>query len=163
VLHGETYRQRYADFLKIDFPRIPFPKSRADFDALSKLGWELVQAHLLKKVPLPLGGRLGDYHGRGDHAVEDVRYSPQEQAIWINKTQNFSPVPQAVWDFHIGGYQVLDKYLKSRKGRTLGLDEQTHIRDVTEALAFTITQMARIDEAYRAAFPIGDKSAAPLA
>ena len=122
-----------------------------------------MQAHLLKKVPTPPGGRLGEYHGKGDHVVEQVRYSPEERAIWINKTQSFAPVPQAVWDFHIGGYQVLDKYLKSRKGRTLSLDEQTHIRDLAEALAFTVAQMARIDEAYRAAFPDGDKFAAPLA
>jgi hypothetical protein len=100
-------------------------------------------------------GRLGEYRGAGDHVVESVRYSPQEQAIWINKAQSFAPVPQAVWDFHIGGYQVLDKYLKSRKGRALNLDEQTHVRDVAEALAFTIDQMERIDGAYLVAFPDG--------
>jgi hypothetical protein len=63
------------------------------------------------------------------------------------------PVPQAVWDFHIGGYQVLDKYLKSRKGRALSLDEINHVSAVADALAFTIEQMEKIDEAYNAAFP----------
>ena len=58
-----------------------------------------------------------------------------------------------MWDFHIGGYQVLDKYLKSRKGRKLSLDEIDHVAKVADALAFTIEQMARIDEAYLAAFP----------
>jgi hypothetical protein len=82
-----------------------------------------------------------------------VRYSPQEQAIWINKTQCFKPVPQAVWEFHIGGYRVLDKYLKSRKGRTLSLDETDHVGAVADCLAFTMKQMAAIDAAYRAAFP----------
>ena len=82
-----------------------------------------------------------------------MRYSPQEQAIWINKTQCFKPVPQAVWDFHIGGYQVLDKYLKSRKDRTLSLDEINHVAAVADSLAFTIEQMAKIDSAYKAAFP----------
>ena len=163
VLYAPTHRERYAELLKLDFPRIPFPGARAEFDAMSKLGWELIQAQLLRKVPAPPSGPLGEYHGKGDHVVEQVRYSPEEQAVWINKTQNFAPVPQAVWDFYIGGYQVLDKYLKSRKGRTLSLDEQTHIRDVAEALAFTIAQMARIDDAYRATFPDGDNSAAPLA
>lgn len=67
--------------------------------------------------------------------------------------QSFRPVPLAVWDFHIGGYQVLDKYLKSRKGRVLSLDEITHVGAVADSLAFTIEQMATIDEAYRAAFP----------
>jgi hypothetical protein len=64
-------------------------------------------------------------------------------------------VPQGAWDFHIGGYQVLDKYLKSRKGRTLSLDEMNHVADIAGSLAFTIEQMAKIDEAYRAAFPTG--------
>ena len=70
--------------------------------------------------------------------------------MWINKTQCFKPVPQAVWDFHIGGYRVLDKYLKSRKGRALSLDEINHFAAVADALAFAIEQMAKIDEAYRA-------------
>ena len=76
----------------------------------------------------------------------------QEQAIWINNTQFFKPVPQAVWDFHIGGYQVLDKYLKSRKGRTLSLDEINHVAAVADSLAFTIEQMVKIDDAYKKAF-----------
>jgi hypothetical protein len=99
--------------------------------------------------------RLAAYHGKGNHVVETVRYTPQEQAIAINKTQAFKPVPQAVWDFHIGGYQVLEKYLKSRKakGRVLSLDEINHISAVADCIAFTIEQVAKIDKAYRAAFP----------
>ncbi len=62
-------------------------------------------------------------------------------------------MPPAVWDFHIGGYQVLDKYLNSRKGRKLSLDEIDHVAKIADALAFTIDQMAKIDDAYRAAFP----------
>ncbi len=150
VLHAPTYRARYAEFLRGDFPRVPFPDSADDFETLSGLGWALVQAHLLREVPRR---GLAAYHGRGDHTVEMVRYAPAEQAIAINKTQSFKPVPQAVWDFHIGGYQVLDKYLRSRKGRVLSLDEIDHIGAIADSLAFTIAQMARIDEAYRAAFP----------
>jgi Type ISP C-terminal specificity domain len=82
-----------------------------------------------------------------------VRYSPEEQAISINKTQSFKPVPEAVWEFHIGGYKVLDKYLKSRKDRMLSLDEINQVSAVADSLAFTSEQMAIIDEAYRAAFP----------
>ncbi|MCG9915581.1 MAG: N-6 DNA methylase [Phenylobacterium sp.] len=152
ILHARTYRRRFAEFLRIDFPRIPFVDTRTQFDALSDLGWDLIQAHLLREVPATKP-RLGVYHGKGDHTVEAVRYSPDEQAIWINKAQYFGPIPQEVWDFRIGGYQVLDKYLKSRKGRILSLDEQTHIGDVAESLAFTVSQMARIDEAYCEAFP----------
>ena len=162
VLYAPTYRSRYAEFLRIDFPRIPFPKAKPTFDCLSDLGWALVQAHLLKSVPKPKP-RLGRYHGKGDHAVEQVRWSPAEEAVWINAAQRFAPVPEAVWTFHIGGYQVLDKYLKSRKGRTLSLDEIEHIGAVAEALAFTLDQMAEIDVAYRAAFPAGDNAETPLA
>jgi hypothetical protein len=81
-----------------------------------------------------------------------VRYLAEEQAISINKTQFFKPVPQAVWEFHIGGYQVLDKYLKSRKGRALSLDEINHVSVIADSLAFTIDQMAKIDDAYRTAY-----------
>ena len=101
---------------------------------------------------------LADYHGRGNHKIEAVRYSAEEEAIHINKTQYFKPVPQAVWEFHIGGYQVLDKYLKSRKDRSLTLDEIGHVARVADSLAFTIDQMAAIDIAYKAAFEAGDKS-----
>jgi predicted helicase len=118
VLHAPTYRTRYAEFLRGDFPRIPFPETKEAFGAMSKLGWALVQAHLLHDFPRR---GLAAYFGKGDHTVEAMRYSPQEEAIWVNKTQFFKPVPQAVWDFHIGGYQVIDKYLKSRKGRVLSL------------------------------------------
>jgi hypothetical protein len=87
-----------------------------------------------------------------------VQYSPEQHAIAINKTQSFEPVPQAVWDFHIGGYQVLDKYLKSRKGRVLTLDEINHVSSIAGSLAFTIAQMARIDDAYGPLFLTGDTS-----
>jgi hypothetical protein len=111
-----------------------------------------VQAHLLRELPRR---GLAAYNGKGDHTVEAVRYSPEQKAVWINKTQFFKPVPQAVWDFHIGGYQVLDKYLKSRKGRTLSLDEINHVGAVADSLAFTIDQMTLIDKAYRSAVPDG--------
>jgi hypothetical protein len=78
---------------------------------------------------------------------------PADEAIAVNKAQFFKPIPQAVWDFRIGGYQVLDRYLKSRKGRVLSLGEINHVGAIADSLAFTIEQMARIDEAYRAAFP----------
>jgi predicted helicase len=150
VLHAQTYRRRYAEFLRIDFPRVPFPEAAKHFETLSLLGWALVQAHLLREVPRR---NLATYQGKGDHSVEAVRYVPADEAIAINKTQFFKPVPQAVWEFHIGGYQVLDKYLKSRKGRVLSLDEINQVGAIADSLAFTVEQMARIDEAYRAAFP----------
>jgi len=110
VVNAPSYRKSYTEFLRNDFPRVPFPESANEFEALSGLGWALVQAHLLHELPRR---RLAGYHGKGDHTVEIVRYSPEEQTISINKTQFFKPVPEAVWELHIGGYQVLDKYLRA--------------------------------------------------
>ncbi len=145
VLHSPTYRSKYLDFLKIDFPRIPFVNRRKTFEALSALGWELVQAHLLKAIPQSLKVEPTP----GDFTVEKPAYDPQHERLHINKTQYFSPVPQDVWEFHIGGYQVLDKYLTSRIGRTLTLDEIEDIQNVVSALRFTIDQMQRIEECWR--------------
>ncbi len=104
---------------------------------------------LLRDLPR---NKLAQYHGKGDNTVEAVRYSAEEQFIAINKVQSFKPVPEDVWNFHIGGYQVLDKYLKSRKGRKLSLDKIDHVAAVANSLAFTIAQMAKIDSAYNKAF-----------
>ena len=155
VLHAREYRTRYAEFLRVNFPRIPFPEHVGDFERLSDLGWTLVEAHLLRNLSRR---GLANYPTQGNHRIEAVRYSPEQEAIHINKTQHFKPVPQAVWEFRVGGYQVLDKYLKSRKGRTLTLDEIGHVAEVADCLAFTIDRMAAIDTAYKAAFDIGEKS-----
>ncbi len=85
--------------------------------------------------------------GNFNHTVETPRYAALEQAIYINATQHFAPVPQDVWDFQIGGYRVIAEYLKSRAGRTLSLDEIEHVAKVADCLAFTIEQMGRIDAA----------------
>ena len=145
VLHSPTYREKYRDFLKIDFPRIPFVNQRKTFEALSTLGRELVQAHLLKFVPQELKVDTT----AGDFRVEKPAYDEQRERLHINKTQYFAPVPRDVWEFHIGGYQVLDRYLKSRKGRTLSLDEIENIQNVVNVLRFTIDQMQRIDACWK--------------
>ncbi len=150
VLHAPTYRERYAEFLRIDFPRIPFPESAEKFERLSALGWELVQAHVEREFPRR---RLGGYAGQGSHEVERVRFSPEEQSIWINADQRFENIPSEVWEFYIGGYQVIGKYLKSRKGRTLSLDEINHVGAIADILAFTIDLQGEIDAAYGEAFP----------
>ena len=119
VLHSPAYRQKYAEFLKIDFPRIPFVDDRPTFEKLAALGWRLVQAHLLRDIPAQPRVEIT----RGPGAVDQPAYNAPEQRLYINPQQYFAPVPPDVWNFHIGGYQVLDKYLKSRKGRELSLDE----------------------------------------
>jgi hypothetical protein len=145
VLHSPTYRRQYAEFLKIDFPRIPFADDRQTFEKLAALGWRLVQAHLLKDIPAQPRVEIT----RGPGAVDQPAYNAPEQRLYINPQQYFAPVPADVWNFHIGGYQVLDKYLKSRKGRQLSLDEIENVMNVVKVLRFTIDQMREIDEIWQ--------------
>ncbi|MBM4300367.1 MAG: hypothetical protein FJ121_02390 [Deltaproteobacteria bacterium] len=145
VLHSPAYRQKYAEFLKIDFPRIPFAGDRKTFEALARSGWALVQAHLLKDIPAQPQVDIT----KGSDRVEKPTYHAPEQRLYINPQQYFAPVPADVWNFHIGGYQVLDKYLKSRKGRQLSLDEIENIINVVKVLRFTIDQMREIDEIWQ--------------
>jgi hypothetical protein len=145
VLHSPTYRRKYAEFLKIDFPRIPFVDDRQLFEKLSGLGGELVQAHLLKEIPETLQVDLT----KGSDMVEKPVYGAALERLYFNAEQYFWPVPADVWNFHIGGYQVLDKYLKSRKGRELSLDEKENIMNVIKVLRFTIDGMHEIDEIWK--------------
>ena len=162
VLHAHTYRDRYADFLRIDFPRIPFPDSHENFEALSSLGSDLVSAHLMRDVP---DTDHGDFRGQGDFKVLQRKWEPSARAsdgedalgrLRINPDQYFERVPKDVWEFEIGGYQVLDKYLKDRAGRTLSLDEVENIERIVRVLVFTLDQMRAIDAAYLQAFPAAD-------
>ncbi|MDP3183023.1 MAG: type ISP restriction/modification enzyme [Desulfobaccales bacterium] len=145
VLHSPTYRRKYAEFLKIDFPRIPFVDDHTTFEKLAALGRQLVQAHLLKDIPATLKVEVT----KGSDAVEKPVYAAPQQRLYFNAEQYFAPVPEDVWNFHIGGYQVLDKYLKSRKGRELSLDEKENIMNVIKVLRFTIDRMQEIDEIWR--------------
>ncbi len=145
VLHSPSYRRRYAEFLKIDFPRIPFVDDRQAFEKLSGLGWALVQAHLLKEIPAEPKVEIT----KGSDLVEKPIYNPKEQRLYINPQQHFAPVPEDVWNFHIGGYPVLEKYLKSRKGRQLLLDEIENVMNVVKVLRFTIDQMQKIEEIWQ--------------
>lgn len=147
VFHSPTYRSRYAEFLKIDFPRLPLTSNLALFRALCGLGETLVSLHLIEKH----GPKITSYPVAGDNMVETVRYTEPGQGtakgrVWINKTQYFEGVQPDVWDFHIGGYQVCQKWLKDRKGRQLTYDDLTHYQHVVSALAETIRLMAEIDE-----------------
>lgn len=145
ILHSPAYRKKYLEFLNIDFPCIPFVDNSKTFEALSTLGQELVQSHLLKSVPQKLRVDISP----GNFKVEKLTYSAQSQRLNINKTQYFTPVPQDVWDFHIGGYQVLNQYLKARKGRILSLDEIENVGNMVNVLRFTIDQMQRIDKCWK--------------
>lgn len=144
IFHSPTYRTRYAEFLKIDFPRLPLTSNIKLFRALAVKGEELVAFHLLESP------RVNDFITgfpiKGDNIVEKVQYTDKEKRVWTNKTQYFSGVPEAVWEFHIGGYQVCEKWLKDRKGRKLSYDDIQHYQKIVVALNETIRLMAEIDK-----------------
>lgn len=142
VLHSPTYRSKYIEALRIDFPRIPFVEDKKTFEELSALGWQLVQAHLLDEIPTTSEIAIN----KGSMEIEKAVYNEQQQRLYINKDQYFSPLSKNVWEFKIGGYPVLDKYLSSRKSRKLSLDEIENVQALVKALSFTITQMQKIDE-----------------
>ena len=151
VLYAPAYRTKYAEFLKMDFPRIPFTADAELFEKLASLGEKLVGLHLLKSPDLdPPACR---FEGEGDGRVSKDRktglcYDAGEQRVYINASQHFTPVPEAVWTYQVGGYQVCEKWLKDRKERRLELDEiRTYCRIVT-ALGRTIELQSEIDALY---------------
>ncbi len=143
VFHSPTYRTRYAEFLKIDFPRLPLTSDKELFKSLAAKGADLVSLHLMESPTL--NNRITKYPIAGSNTVEKVSYDENNQRVYINKTQYFEGVPLEVWECHIGGYQVAQKWLKDRKGRTLTYDELTHYQRIIVALKETIQLMAEID------------------
>lgn len=148
VFHSPTYRSRYAEFLKMDFPRLPLTSDPDLFRKLCELGSRLVGLHLLEQS----APTITSYPMPGDNRVEKVQYTGPDQGaekgrVWINKTQYFEGVPPEVWEYRIGGYQVAEKWLKDRKDRMLTYDDVTHYQRVIAALAETIRLMQEVDEA----------------
>ena len=144
ILYSPTYRERYYEFLKYDFPRIPLPQDIDQFRTLATLGQRLIDSHLLKDVPRPEGAPTSHrFEGEGDGVVARVRYEGGK--IWINPTQYFMDVPPDVWEYEIGAYQVCEKWLKDRKGEELGRAELQQYRGILVAIAETLAVMAEID------------------
>ncbi|WP_017717633.1 type ISP restriction/modification enzyme [Kamptonema formosum] len=145
IFHSPTYRQRYAEFLKIDFPRLPLTSNSRLFQALSEKGQELVGLHLMKSKKL--NKIITKYPVSGDNAVTSVTYKPVLQRVYIHAQQYFEGIPPEVWAFLVGGYQVLEKWLKDRKkaGRCLSFDDILHYQRVAVALKETLQIMAEID------------------
>ena len=143
MLHSPDYRKRYAGFLRTDFPRIPFPADAAEFARLAALGNALIDAHLLRAN---CNGNLAQHAGSGaSHRVEKVRYDEKTERLYFNPNEWFAPLPPAIYRFQIGGYQPLDKYLKSRKNRALTLAETETLSKAANAIAFTLDKMTEID------------------
>lgn len=141
ILYSPTYRKKYSEFLKMDFPRIPFTPHKKIFEELSDLGSQLIQAHLLKHPDVRNHVNI-DFKGAGNEIVDKAVWNSGK--LFINKTQWFEPVTKEVYEFYIGGYQVLDKYLKDRKSRHVQ-KEIYHICYIIQSLQFTINQMQIID------------------
>jgi predicted helicase len=147
VFHSPTYRKRYAEFLKIDFPRVPLTSDVKLFRELVNLGAELVSLHLLESPQVEKF--ITTFPEPGDNLVDKgyPKYVEKENSVYTNKTQHFKGVPRQVWEFHVGGYQVCEKWLKDRRGRNLSYDDLQHYQKVVVALSETIRIMTEIDKA----------------
>jgi len=146
VLYSPTYRKRYEEFLKYDFPRVPLPHDYEKFKNLSELGKELVELHLLKHPSLS-ETEIG-FPVSGSNTVEKVRYDEETRRVYFNKEQYFEGVSKAVWEYQIGGYQVMAKYLMYRKKRELSLEEIEHYMRVAKAIERTIEVQGEVEEVY---------------
>jgi predicted helicase len=153
ILHSPTYRDRYAEFLKGDFARIPITHNVDLFSQLGELGEQLVNLHLMKS---PILNQISSpYIDNGGGCIVDAGHPKYEDSkVIINKQKDgFVDVSEAVWNFHVGGYQVCHKWLKDRKGRTLSQDDIGHYQKVVVSLKETIKLMTKIDQAIPS-FPI---------
>lgn len=144
VLHSPSYRETYKEFLKIDFPRAPYPTDTTVFWELVVLGGELRQIHLLECTVVEK--YITQYPVDGNNRVGEIKY--QDNKVFINETQYFADVPQIAWEFYIGGYQPAQKWLKDRKGRELNVDDISHYQKIIVALMETERIMKEIDKVF---------------
>ncbi len=142
VLYSPSYREKYKEFLKTNFPRLPYPKDKKQFFELAKLGEELRKLHLMESDKL--NHFITVYPETGDDTVEKVEY--KDGKVYINKSQYFGGVPKDAWEFYIGGYQPAQKWLKDRKGRTLNNADIEHYQKIIVALVETEKIMKEVDK-----------------
>jgi len=145
VFHSPTYCSRYAEFLRIDFPRLPLTSDKELCKRLAEKGAELVSLHLTESPVLEQQRTQIKFDVSGSNVVEKVTYNETSGRVYMNNEQYFEGVLPEVWDFHIGGYQVCQKWLKDRKGRALTYDERVHYQKIVIALKETIRLMEEID------------------
>ncbi len=146
VLHSPSYRKEFNEFLKVDFPRIPYPTDAGEFRRIAKIGGELRKVHLMEVKP-PI---LTQFNVSGSNIVEVTKITDGDSAdvckIWINAEQYFDNVPRVAWEFFIGGYQPAQKWLKDRKGIKLEWDDVMHYQHIISALCRTEELMNKIDK-----------------
>jgi predicted helicase len=150
VLHSPKYREQYKEFLKIDFPRVPYPKDDTSFRKLVDHGRELRTLHLLESSNLR--EFITTFPESGSNTVGKISY--KEGKVFINETQYFGGVPETAWSFYVGGYQPAQKWLKDRKGRTLVNADLEHYQQIIVALSETDRIMREIDQS----LSVGEKS-----
>lgn len=143
VLHSPNYRERYKEFLKIDFPRIPYPKDGNEYHRLAKLGAELRKLHLMENIPNSTGV---SFPKTGTLQVDGSRW--EQNRVYINSEQYFENVPESAWNFYIGGYQPAQKWLKDRKGVTLDFNDVKHYQSIIYVLQQTDRIMREIDKSF---------------
>ena len=146
VLYSNIYRAKYAEFLRIDFPRIPFTKDYGLFNKMAELGKRLVHLHLLQSPEID--APLVKSQGKGDNVVEQLKYDAKDQRVYYNPTQYFEGVTGEIWEYQIGGYQVCNKWLKDRKGKRLSAGDIRHYCRICNALQKTIEIQKEIDTIY---------------
>jgi predicted helicase len=146
ILYSNAYRKKYNEFLKTDFPRVPFTKDHKLFKKLAERGEELVELHLLKSKKLIKP--IATCEGSGDLCVKKITYDQNKTRVHINPEKWFQGVPAKVWEYQIGGYQVAEKWLKDRKGRALSSEEIAHYTRVVTALAETIRVQQSFDDLF---------------
>ena len=144
VLHSPTYREKYKEFLKIDFPRVPYPKDKKQFAALAALGKELRELHLLESPKVQRF--ITSYPESGSNVVEKIAY--KDGQVYINAEQYFGGVPEIAWNFYIGGYQPAQKWLKDRKNRALTNENIEHYQKIIVALVETDRIMKETDKVF---------------
>ena len=148
VLHAPNYRATFAEFLKIDFPRVPYPASSEIFAQVSEKGEQLRRLHLMELAAI--GDTPFPFTGEGDDVVAPGYPKFADGRVSINPDQGFDAVPAIAWGFHIGGYQPAQKWLKDRRGRVLSWDDIGHYQKIVKILAETDRIMGEID------LPLGD-------
>jgi predicted helicase len=144
ILYSPAYRNRYASFLRHDFPRIPFTKDRDTFLKLAILGQQLIDLHLMRSPELD--NPISRFCGKGDGAVTKVEYDADHGRVNINPTQYFDGVTPDLWSYQIGGYQVLSKWLDYRKDRFLTSADTIHYSRIVTALSGTMALQTEIDK-----------------
>lgn len=146
VLHSPIYRKKYVEFLKIDFPRVPYPTDKMSFDVFVALGKELRELHLLESPKLK--NSITTFPEVGSDMV-DVKYPKYKKGkVYINEKQYFGNVPEIAWNFYIGGYQPAQKWLKDRQGRVLSNSDLEHYQRIVSSLMITNGLMNEIDKVY---------------